>query len=371
LLLVAELVKDTHLRAQSEQEIIRYREVARAVGDEHTALLELPQVQALSKEHLQDLVLALAARRERHAAKGEQATVLELSGEAHVALATVSEVELPQLRKKVGVALRKTARLRQARDEAQVALAAAPTEDRLRELAQSRADARDAVSKLEAEQRKRESDVATLDRELAVLREREAKLAEAEARGRFEGEDAERLLRHSARVRDTLQRFRAAVVARQVARIERLVLESFHLLIRKPDLVTGLKIDPMTFKLELSGRDGGRLAPERLSAGERQLLAVAILWGLAKASGRPLPTVIDTPLGRLDSHHRARLVARYFPCASHQVVLLSTDEEIAGEYYEALEPAIGRTYHLAFDQAQGRTIVQEGYLQPKALQDVA
>jgi DNA sulfur modification protein DndD len=98
-----------------------------------------------------------------------------------------------------------------------------------------------------------------------------------------------------------------------------------------------------------------------LSAGERQMLAVATLWGLAKASGRPLPAVIDTPLGRLDSAHRSHLIQRYFPKASHQVLLLSTDEEIYGRYYEELQPAIGRSYRLEFDQAEGRTRIERGY----------
>ena len=34
--------------------------------------------------------------------------------------------------------------------------------------------------------------------------------------------------------------------------------------------------------------------------GELQMYATAIVWGLAKTSGRPLPFVIDTPLARLD-----------------------------------------------------------------------
>ena len=139
------------------------------------------------------------------------------------------------------------------------------------------------------------------------------------------------------------------------------MLDSFRQLVRKPTLVTALRIDPQTFTLELRGGDGRILTSERLSAGERQLLAIAMLWGLARASGRPLPMVIDTPLGRLDAEQRSRLVSRYFPHASHQVMLLSTDEEITREHYRALRPAIGRSYRLRYDETERRTIVEPGY----------
>ena len=65
-----------------------------------------------------------------------------------------------------------------------------------------------------------------------------------------------------------------------------------------------------------------------MSAGEKQLLAISLLWGLARVSEKHLPVAIDTPLARLDSSHRQNLIERYFPTASHQVILLSTDTEI-------------------------------------------
>jgi len=90
-----------------------------------------------------------------------------------------------------------------------------------------------------------------------------------------------------------------------------------------------------------------------------------VLWSLAKASGRPLPIVIDTPLARLDSVHRTKLVERYFPTASHQVMILSTDEEITPKYLEILEPSISKKYALTFDDLSQSTKATTGYFESK------
>ena len=121
----------------------------------------------------------------------------------------------------------------------------------------------------------------------------------------------------------------------------------------------------------LFDRDGNRVSTERLSAGERQLLAVALLWGLARVSGKQLPTIVDTPLGRLDSTHRRLIAERYFPNASHQVLLLSTDEEIDQNLLDVIRPSIGRMYELRYDDATGSTSVVDGYFWAEETSHVA
>lgn len=149
-------------------------------------------------------------------------------------------------------------------------------------------------------------------------------------------------------------------------KLEELILEGYQQLLRKRSLVARISIDPSTCGLTLLDAEEHVLPPERLSAGERQLLAVAMLWGLARASGRPLPVIIDTPLGRLDAGHRTHLVERYFPKASHQVILLSTDEEIHGQYFGMLRPAVGHCYRLVYDDAVGGTVIEKGYFAEEA-----
>ena len=90
-------------------------------------------------------------------------------------------------------------------------------------------------------------------------------------------------------------------------------------------------------------------------------MAISILWALSKTSGRPLPVIIDTPLGRLDSHHRINLVKNYFPHAGHQVVLLSTDTEVDKPLFDELKPYLSHCYHLIFDKAERRTHAKEEY----------
>src|SRR5699024_6098159 len=102
-----------------------------------------------------------------------------------------------------------------------------------------------------------------------------------------------------------------------------------------------------------------------ISAGEKQIYAIAILEALAKTSGRKLPLIIDTPLGRLDSHHRDKVIHNYLPQASHQVIVLSTDTEIDQHYYQKLQPKISHAYHIVFDQATRSSYAHEGYFWPQ------
>jgi DNA sulfur modification protein DndD len=106
--------------------------------------------------------------------------------------------------------------------------------------------------------------------------------------------------------------------------------------LHKQDFIQCITINTQTFGLFLFNSQGKTVPKHRLSAGEKQTLAIALLWALARASGRQLPIAINTPLGRLDSEHRHNLIERYFPQASHQVLLLSTDTEICQEDVQRL-----------------------------------
>jgi DNA sulfur modification protein DndD len=71
--------------------------------------------------------------------------------------------------------------------------------------------------------------------------------------------------------------------------------------------------------------------------------------------------IIDTPLGRLDSKHREKLREHYFPHASQQVIILSTDTEIDEDFYAKLERDISHSYQLEFDSVEKATVVNKGY----------
>src|SRR5207302_8595558 len=161
--------------------------------------------------------------------------------------------------------------------------------------------------------------------------------------------------------RDTMQVFLKRVTERKIDRLSTLITESFRFLLRKQTLVERILIDPTTFSITLYDDAGQAIAKQRLSEGEKQIFAISVLWGLARASARPLPAVIDTPMARLDAAHRQNLVERYFPNASHQVVIFSTDTEVDRQYYQALHPHIARAYHLKYDERARQTVGEEGY----------
>lgn len=177
----------------------------------------------------------------------------------------------------------------------------------------------------------------------------------------FEQKRSIQISDHIKTLKTTLQGFSEQLISENIEHLQTLVKQKFHVLGRKLHLISDLKICPRSFDITLYDVAGYALEPAKLSAGERQLLAIAILWGLAEASGKELPTVIDTPLGRLDGKHRSKLINNYFPNAGPQVILLSTDEEIIGDYYLQLKPYIAKEFQISYDEKNKTSSLNEGY----------
>ncbi len=177
----------------------------------------------------------------------------------------------------------------------------------------------------------------------------------------FAAELDRNIIKNVDSVKTILKKFHQAMVKKHIKHLESLIFDSFISLIHKSKLVRRITIEPESYQLILLDQKLDPIPSNRLSAGERQVLAISILWGLAKASGRPLPAIIDTPLGRLDSKHRQQLIGNYFPKASHQVILLSTDQEIDKSYRNDLSKYIGREYHIEYQEPIQTSTITEGY----------
>lgn len=158
-----------------------------------------------------------------------------------------------------------------------------------------------------------------------------------------------------------LEAFATQLTALRVAQLENEFIKSYQRLARKEDLHYRASINPQSFDVELIDDNGHVINRKAMSAGEKQIYAISILEALGKTSGRNLPVIIDTPLGRLDSKHRDKLVEHYFPEASHQVVILSTDTEIDESYVDSLKDDISHRFEISFDSATKSSRVIEGY----------
>lgn len=163
-----------------------------------------------------------------------------------------------------------------------------------------------------------------------------------------------------------LEMFGEQLTKARVNQLENEFVQSYKKLARKEDLQLSASINPATFDVELMDEHGIKINRKAMSAGEKQIYAISILEALGRTSGRKLPIIIDTPLGRLDSHHRDKLVENYFPTASHQVVILSTDTEIDKNYINLIQDDIARTYEIRFDGLTKSSKVAEGYFWKQA-----
>lgn len=174
-------------------------------------------------------------------------------------------------------------------------------------------------------------------------------------------DDNVRIIEYSTMTLEVMTEFVHRLQAQKVNQLEKNITSCFEFLAQKQAIITSISIDAETLDITLRDYNGGVLLKDQLSAGEKQMFAISILWGLALSSGYKLPVIIDTPMARLDSAHRTNFINKYLPNASSQVIVLSTDEEINGKYLEDIKEYVNTTYTLVYDEIEKCSSIHSGY----------
>jgi DNA sulfur modification protein DndD len=239
----------------------------------------------------------------------------------------------------------------------QVDLGRVPPEGIIRPLLESLNTLHQELGQVNSDIARKEETLGELERKREELRRLYAKVVQDQDDKNREKEKLARAIRIQAALED----YKSKLIEKRVTELQRHLTECYNLLSRKKDLIRRIEIDPHSFSVTLRDRRDNAVPKAQLSAGEKQIYAISVLWALAKTSGRPLPMIVDTPLARLDADHRLSLAKHYFPMASHQTLILSTDTEIDQTYFAALRPHISRSYQLDYVPEEGGTFVRNGY----------
>ena len=186
-----------------------------------------------------------------------------------------------------------------------------------------------------------------------------SQISKAEERAQV-SEEQRRQIEYCEDAQKVVVDFQKRFQAKRTKDLEIAILDMWNSLAHKDKLVNRVTVLPdNNFSIELFDSRNNKLDKTKLSAGEKEIYAISLLWALVQVSGRRMPIIVDTPFGRLDSLHRRNLVTKYFPKASHQVVLLSQDEEIVGDYYTLIKPHIA--IELTIENVNGESYIKDGY----------
>ena len=226
----------------------------------------------------------------------------------------------------------------------------------------------DALKSIEAEKNLADSEykrqletIESLKRQRELLVSKRIQLIKAIAEKEHANDDNARIVKYAAMSIEVLREFKVRLQREKVEKLSSTATRCFLELVEKDSLVSEIKIDPSTLDVTILDLDGNELLKSQLSAGEQQMFAVAIVWALALTSGYKAPVIIDTPMARLDSSHRANFVTKYLPAASSQVMVLSTDEEVYGRYLALVRDNVVDYYTLLYREEEQCTSIVHGY----------
>jgi len=200
-----------------------------------------------------------------------------------------------------------------------------------------------------------------LSKELAIAEHELLKLTELALGKIEEQDDAIRVVRYANLSIDVMKEYRERLKMLKIDTISNTITDCFHAIIGKNSLVERIEIEPKTLNVIMINNDNEVLLKSKVSAGELQIYYISILWALSICANKQFPVIIDTPLARLDTKHRFKMIKNYLPMASDQTIVFSTDSEIVNEYYYEISKYVSQKYLLYFDEDTQSTKIEKGY----------
>lgn len=232
-----------------------------------------------------------------------------------------------------------------------------------------------AVAQIYKKIKKEEHLIADVEAKIELLQERRKKAngiviqnnsefnkkADAYLRKIEISDDASRVLKYSRIANLILDEYKVRLQREKARSVAETMTRCYKKLANKKNMISKIGMNPDTLDIIYLDNHGEEIRKSSLSAGEKQLMVISMLWALALCSKRKLPVIIDTPLSRLDSAHREALINVYFPQASEQTIILSTDSEIDRTYYDMLKKEVSDEFTLSYDETTGATSILRGY----------
>lgn len=154
------------------------------------------------------------------------------------------------------------------------------------------------------------------------------------------------------------KRFQSEQLRKKLKDAEFLSSKMFKDLLRKKTFINRIEICPKHFQITIYDNDYNIVNKNNLSAGEKELLILSIIWGMIKSSKKQLPFVFDTLFGRLDLEHKHSVITKLIPKFGDQIIILATDSEIDGRLYQEITPYLANEYTLNYDIVNKKTVIE-------------
>ncbi|MGL6342736.1 MAG: DNA sulfur modification protein DndD, partial [Waterburya sp.] len=268
--------------AQGEQEIKsqQFQQAQEVIVARDQKLLDYLNTITLSAESIDKIKFFIAQENQTIADSIKPDYILNLTPEQLQQLITITNERLPLQNKQAQANITQVNQLENQINQTESKLAIAASPEDYQKLIDAVEKTQTAVTKAKAAYNFAKEQAENLDKEIERIQQELSRKLKNYSEEAIDKINDEHIITSATKVQQNLKLFKAKLTLRKLNKLETEVKDCFLYLLHKSNLINRVTIDSDRFRLELYDHQGQLFPKQRLSAGEKQLLAIAFLWGL-------------------------------------------------------------------------------------------